>query len=68
VKRSKTSSRAMRNQRNATKGITKGNSLYAQKINRGNQMYGPGCCAHKLTMERMNSIRAGIAREERQAA
>lgn len=24
-------------------------SHYAQKIERGEQMYGPGCCAHKVT-------------------
>lgn len=24
-------------------------SAYGKKRNAGNQMYGPGCCAHKLT-------------------
>lgn len=65
MKRNKTSSRAMRNQRNEQRGITRGNSEYAKKVARGNQMYGPGCCAHKLTPERMASIRAQRLREEK---
>jgi hypothetical protein len=37
---------------------TKGReSKYAKKVKEGKQMYGPGCCAHKLTPERMRSIR-----------
>jgi hypothetical protein len=48
MKRNKKSTRAMRNKTNAERGIGKGNSPYAQKVKRGEQMYGPGCCAHKL--------------------
>lgn len=33
-------------------------SKYREKVESGKQMYGPGCCAHKLTPERMRSIRA----------
>jgi len=37
---------------------TKGKeSKYAKKVKARNQMYGPGCCAHKLTPERMRAIR-----------
>lgn len=65
MKRNKTSSRAMRHQNNESKGITKGSSKYAQKVARGGQMYGPGCCAHKLTQERMDAIRKRVKEEER---
>lgn len=29
-----------------------GNSRYAKKVQGGNQMYGPGCCAHSLDVRR----------------
>lgn len=32
-------------------------SKYAKKCEEKTRMYGPGCCGHKLTRERMNSIR-----------
>lgn len=31
-------------------------SKYAEKIALKNQMYGPGCCAHKLTRQQMDAI------------
>jgi hypothetical protein len=34
-------------QSNRLKKTTKGKSKYAAKLASGNQMYGPGCCAHK---------------------
>jgi hypothetical protein len=63
MKRSKSSSRAMRKRSNETKGITKGNSPYAKKVQRGEQMYGPGCCAHKVTDAQIAAARKR-AREE----
>lgn len=65
MKRNKKSTRAMRNKANEAKGITKGSSPYAQKVAAGNQMYGPGCCAHKLTQERMEAIRRRAKEDER---
>lgn len=32
-------------------------SKYKAKVDAGKQMYGPGCCSHKLTMQRMDAIR-----------
>jgi hypothetical protein len=26
-------------------------SKYAQKVRAGNQMYGPGCCAHRVRLD-----------------
>lgn len=49
MKRNKTSTRAMRNQRNEKRGITRGKSRYALKVKRGDQMYGPGCWASSPT-------------------
>lgn len=34
------------------KGKTKGKSKYAKKVAAGNQMYGPGCCAHSRVVRR----------------
>lgn len=45
MKRSKSSSRAMR-QRTTAEVHSKGQSRYAQKSRSGKQMYGPGCCAN----------------------
>ena len=67
MKRNKKSTRAMRNKANEAKGITKGSSPYAKKVAAGNQMYGPGCCAHKLAQERMEAIRRRVKEEERRA-
>lgn len=37
---------------------TKGReSKYSKKVASGKQMYGPGCCGHKLTPQRMAAIR-----------
>jgi len=30
------------------KNRTQGTSKYAAKVKAGNQMYGPGCCAHRI--------------------
>ena len=41
-----------RNRNNVTAGRRKKankRSRYAEKVARGNQMYGPGCCAHSRT-------------------
>lgn len=55
MKRRTLSSRAMRNLRNAAKGVGRGNSRYAAKVAAGKQMYGPGCCAHKLRRGQANT-------------
>lgn len=39
-------------------------SRYAEKRDRGNQMYGPGCCGHKITMAQIEKCKAE-ARERR---
>lgn len=31
-------------------------SKYAEKVATKSQMYGPGCCAHKLTRQQMDAI------------
>lgn len=36
---------------------TRGQSRYKAKFEGGKQLYGPGCCAHRLTPERMRAIR-----------
>lgn len=33
-------------------------SKYAAKKEAGNQMYGPGCCAHSVTQPQLNAARA----------
>ena len=52
MKRSKQSTRTMRQRRDTRDSL--GNSHYALKVKRGDQMYGApgwhkGCCAHGLT-------------------
>lgn len=32
-------------------------SKYAEKRDRGDQMYGPGCCAHKVTLSQVNAAK-----------
>lgn len=39
-------------------------SRYAQKKDGGNQMYGPGCCGHKLTQKQVEDVKAKV-REQR---
>lgn len=39
-------------------------SKYAKKRDSGKQMYGPGCCGHKLTMAQLDKHRAEV-RESR---
>jgi hypothetical protein len=39
------------------KKTTKGESRYAKKVAAGNQMYGPGCCAHRITDAQMAARR-----------
>ena len=63
MKRNKTSTRAMRLRSKESRGITLGNSLYAQKVKRGEQMFGPGCCGHRLTADRIAAAKR-LAREE----
>ena len=47
MKRNQNSSRAMRHKHIGDKP-DKGKSRYAQKKRSGKQLYGPGCCAHKI--------------------
>lgn len=42
----------MAKQEKALKGGLK--SKYAKKLMGGNQMYGPGCCAHTVTQAQIN--------------
>ena len=65
MKRNNISTRTTRQALNEQKGITKGSSDYAKKVARGEQMYGPGCCAHKLTEERMEAIRKRVKEDAR---
>lgn len=45
---------------------TKGReSKYAKKVAEGNQMYGPGCCAHKVTPAQIAAAKKRAAEEER---
>jgi hypothetical protein len=53
MKRSQTSSRAMRNRTRTNE--TKGASTYAIKRKSGRMMYGPGCCAHHFSPYRNKS-------------
>lgn len=44
-----------------------GKSKYSEKKARGNQMYGPGCCAHTITSAQITAAKdaarkAGITR------
>lgn len=32
-------------------------SRYAEKKARGNQMYGPGCCAHTITATQIQNVK-----------
>lgn len=50
-KRNKGSSRAMR-QRKFGRTSEVGDSPYARKVKARKQMYGPGCCAHRLLKSR----------------
>lgn len=38
-------------------------SKYAEKRDRGMQMYGPGCCGHKLTLAQLDAHRLRIKKE-----
>jgi hypothetical protein len=42
-----------------------GKSAYAAKVARGQQMYGPGCCAHKVSHERVQAAIREARRNER---
>lgn len=35
-------------------------SKYATKRDSGKQMYGPGCCGHKLTLQQLDRYRAEV--------
>lgn len=35
-------------------------SKYAQKRNLGRQMYGPGCCAHRISIEQVTANRRRV--------
>ena len=32
-------------------------SRYKEKFDNGNQMYGPGCCAHKVTPAQVDKVK-----------
>lgn len=34
-----------------------GKSRYADKVKKGEQMYGPGCCAHRISNEQLAAVR-----------
>lgn len=38
-------------------GNTEGKSKYARKVKAGNQMYGPGCCGHRIKDEQIAAAR-----------
>lgn len=57
MKRNKISTRAMRHQTNVKVGNVKGKSRYAKKFRNGNQMYGPGCCAHSITQAQVDAAK-----------
>lgn len=42
-----------------------GASRYKAKVDAGNQMYGPGCCGHKITQQRIEAAREEAIREGR---
>ena len=46
MKRNQESNRKNRRKVSAKYLAGGGNSKYARKVKSGNQMYGPGCCAH----------------------
>lgn len=39
---------------------TKGKSGYAEKVRRGEQMYGPGCCGHRLTEQQVRAHKSNV--------
>lgn len=40
-------------------------SAYAEKKARGNQMYGPGCCAHRISLTQLADNRRRVAMERK---
>lgn len=58
MKRSKTSSRAMRHLRKGEKGVGQGNSRYAIKVKEKRQTYGPGCCGNRMSDARAAELQA----------
>ncbi len=52
AKRNKRQTRAQRVASSQGSNKPQGTSKYAQKVRAGNQMYGPGCCAHTIITER----------------
>lgn len=36
-----------------------GKSKYSRKVKAGQQMYGPGCCAHKISPEKIAAAKRG---------
>lgn len=48
--------------RSTRRGKTEsGQSRYKEKQMRGEQMYGPGCCAHKLTAAQIDAAKRRAA-------
>lgn len=44
----KTNQATIRSARRDRMAHAQGQSKYAQKVKAGNQLYGPGCCAHRI--------------------
>jgi hypothetical protein len=43
-------------------GKSTGRSRYAMKVRAGQQMYGPGCCGHRITETQVREHRAELRR------
>lgn len=52
----------------ATKNDSKGTSKYAEKKNSGRMMYGPGCCAHTVSVSQIEAARVRMRQRERDEA
>ena len=46
-------------QTHLARGPGEGKSKYSRKVKAGQQMYGPGCCAHKIPPERIAAAKRG---------
>lgn len=51
MKSSKTTIKSARAARNEKRGTVGNKSKYGQKSRRGEQMFGPGCCAHRVKLD-----------------
>ncbi len=44
-------------------GAVESKSKYARKVKAGNQMYGPGCCGHKIKDDQIQQAKRAARRE-----